>query len=234
MAAYAGTIPQVNNVFAFIARALGLVRHSVNALLEDPAGDIWCGTYDGLYRMLYTRGNDVRFVREEIGSPTDLYEGSLINSIFLDTRNTLWAASRSGLYRRAKGGSWERYHVPSKFPNDFFEMVAEDRHGALWAATRRRGVCSLIPAPKRGGQAISRCYSTADGLPSNDVRSVYQSSDKRLWIGSARGLSEIESGADSVRFRNYSTDNGLTGSAIYALQEDLDGNLWIGKKKTAS
>jgi streptogramin lyase len=203
----------------------------INALLEDPDGNIWCGTYDGLYRMLHTRGNDVRFVREEIGSPSDPYEGSLINSIFLDTRNTLWAASRSGLYRRVKGGSWERYHVPSKFPDDFFEMVAEDRDGGLWAATRRRGVCSLIPDPKQAGRAISRCYSTADGLPSNDVRSVYQSSDKRLWIGTARGLSELKSGAGSVRFRNYSTDNGLTGSAIYGLQEDLDGNLWIGTKE---
>src|SRR5689334_2581315 len=63
----------------------------INALLEDGDGDIWCGTYDGLYRMLRTGGDDVRFVREEIGSPTDIYEGSLINSVFLDGRNALWA-----------------------------------------------------------------------------------------------------------------------------------------------
>jgi ligand-binding sensor domain-containing protein len=203
----------------------------INALLEDPDGDIWCGTYDGLYRMLHTHGQDVRFVREEIGSPADFYEGSLINSIFLDSRSTLWAASRSGLYRREKGGSWERYHVSRMVPDDFFEMVAEDRDGGLWAATRRRGVCSLNPNPKHSGQAISRCYSTADGLPSNDIRSVYQSSDKRLWIGTASGLSELKSSRGSARFRNYTTDNGLSGSAIYALQEDRDGNLWIGTKE---
>ena len=134
-------------------------------------GEIRCGTYDGLYRMLRTHGQDVRFVREEIGSPADSYEGSLINSIFLDSRYTLWAASRSGLYRRETGGLWERYHVPRRVPDDFFETVAEDRDGGLWAATRRRGVCSLTPNPKQAGQALSRCYSTADGLPSNDVRS---------------------------------------------------------------
>jgi ligand-binding sensor domain-containing protein/signal transduction histidine kinase len=202
----------------------------INALLEDPDGDIWCATYDGLYRMLHTHGQDVRFVREEIGSPADFYEGSLINSIFLDSRNTLWAASRSGLYRREKGGSWERYYVPRRVPDDFFEMVSEDHDGGLWAATRRRGVCSLIANPRQAGQTISRCYSMADGLPSNDVRSVYQSSDKRLWIGTASGLSELTSGA-GARFRNYTTDNGLSGSAIYAFQEDLDGNLWIGTKE---
>lgn len=203
----------------------------INSLLEDRDGVIWCGTYDGLYRITRTRGEDVRFVREEIGSPPDAYEGSLINSVFLDSRNTLWAASRSGIYRRAKGGSWKRYYVPRSIPDDFFEMVAEDRDGGLWAATRRRGICSLNPDPKPTGQAIPRCYSTADGLPSNDVRSIYQSSDKRLWIGTAGGLSELQSGAGSTRFRNYTNNNGLSGSAIYALQEDRDGNLWIGTKE---
>jgi ligand-binding sensor domain-containing protein/signal transduction histidine kinase len=203
----------------------------INSLLEDPNGDIWCATYDGLYRMLHTGGQDVRFVREEIGSPADFFEGSLINSVFLDRRNTLWAASRSGLYRREKGGSWEHYQVPHTVPEDFFEMVAEDRGGGLWAATRRLGVCSLIPNPKQAGQAISRCYSMADGLPSNDVRSIYQSSDNRLWIGTTGGLSELTSGAGRARFRNLTTGNGLSGSAIYALQDDLDGNLWIGTKE---
>ena len=203
----------------------------INALLEDPNGDIWCGTYDGLYRMRHTNGQDVRFVREEIGSPADFFEGSLINSIFLDSRKTLWAASRSGLYRLQKGGSWERYQAPRRVPEDFFEMVTEDRDGGLWAATRRLGLCSLVPNPKQTEQAISRCYSMADGLPSNDVRSIYQSSDKRLWIGTASGLSEFTSGAGRAHFRNLTTDNGLIGSAIYALQEDLDGNLWIGTKE---
>lgn len=110
-------------------------------------------------------------------------------------------------------------------------MVAEARDGGLWAATRRRGLCSLIPNPTQFGQAISRCYSTAEGLPSNDVRSVYQSSDNRLWIGTASGLSELTSGAGRARFHNFTTDPGLSGSAIYALQEDVDGNLWIGTKE---
>jgi ligand-binding sensor domain-containing protein/signal transduction histidine kinase len=206
----------------------------INALLEGPDGDIWCGTYDGLYRMRRTPGDEVRFVREEIGSPADFYEGSLINSIFLDSRKTLWAASRSGLYRRGKGGSWERYSTLRNVPEDFFDMVSEDREGGLWAATRRRGVCSLIPDPKQSGQVISRCYSMADGLASNDIRAVYQSSDKRLWIGTADGLSELKSSAGRVSFRNYTNDNGLSGSAIYALQEDLEGNLWIGTKENGA
>jgi ligand-binding sensor domain-containing protein/signal transduction histidine kinase len=201
----------------------------INALLEDRNGDIWCGTYDGLYRMLRTEGDDVRFVREEMGAPTDSIEGSLVNSIFLDRRNTLWAASRSGLYRREEGGSWQRYYDPHAVPDDFFEMVSEDRDGRLWAATRGRGLCSLSPKPD--GRAVLRCYSTADGLASNNVRSVYPSSDNRLWIGTSSGLSEFQSGARGTRFRNYTNVNGLSGSAIYALQEDRDGNLWIGTKE---
>ena len=83
----------------------------VNALLEDRDGDIWCGTYDGLYRMQRAGGEGVRFIREEIGTPHNLWEGSLINAIFLDHRNTLWVGSRTGLYHREKGGSWKRHYV---------------------------------------------------------------------------------------------------------------------------
>ena len=87
------------------------------------------------------------------------------------------------------------------------------------------------PEPKLPGRLIQRCYSTADGLPSNDIRALYQSSDKRLWIGTAGGLSQFQFGAPGKRFRSYSSANGLSGSAIYALQEDRDRNLWIGTKE---
>jgi ligand-binding sensor domain-containing protein len=201
----------------------------VNALLEDRDGDIWCGTYDGLYRMQRAGGEDVRFIREEIGTPHNLWKGSLINAIFLDHRNTLWVAGQSGIYRREKGGSWERHYSPS-WQNNFFETISEDRDGWLWAGTRTHGFCALIPGAKRTGEIVSRCYSAADGLPSNDVRSVYESSDKRLWIATVGGLSEFQPGRGR-HFRNYIIANGLSGSAIYALQEDRDGNLWIGTKE---
>lgn len=207
----------------------------INYLLEDRDGDIWCATYVGLYRMLRTGGDEVRFIREEIGAPAH-FEGSVVNSVFLDRRNTLWAAGQSGLYRREKSGSWERHLSPGRKPDDpfgnFFETISEDRDGRLWAATRAGwGLCSVSPETKPGGHAVSQCYSTADGLPSNDVRAIYQSSDKRLWIGTVGGLSEFQSSTGSTRFRNYTIANGLSESAIYSLQEDRDGNLWIGTKE---
>jgi ligand-binding sensor domain-containing protein/signal transduction histidine kinase len=202
----------------------------INGFIEDRTGDIWCATYDGVYRMR-TQGDDAQFTREEIGTPRDMLEGSLINSLFLDRRNTLWAAARSGLYRREDGGSWQNYSAPRNGRDDFFETISEDRQGRLWAGTRGRGLCSLIPAPKAGEPVVSRCYSTADGLPSNDVRSIYESSDNRIWIGTAAGLSQLQSGARGPHFRNYTTANGVSGPAIYALRDDREGNLWIGTKE---
>jgi ligand-binding sensor domain-containing protein len=55
--------------------------------------------------------------------------------------------------------------------------------------------------------------------------------DRRLWIGTVSGLSELQPGTETVRFRNCMTANGLSGSAIYILQEDRGGNLWIGTQE---
>ncbi len=203
----------------------------VNSLLEDHDGAIWRGTYDGLYRMLRAGADDVRFIKEQIGSP-DSWQASLINFVFLDHQKRLWAASQSGLYWRGKDGAWKRSYDPRSPPENFVEMLSEDREGRLWAATRTRGFCSLLAEPTPSGQVTSRCYSTADGLPSNDVRSIYQSSDNRLWIGTIGGLSEFQPGTRSQRFRTFTIANGLSGSAIYALEEDRDGNLWIGTKES--
>jgi ligand-binding sensor domain-containing protein len=38
---------------------------------------------------------------------------------------------------------------------------------------------------------VGHFYSTKDGLPSNWVMSLYQSTDGRLWVGTTRGLCQL-------------------------------------------
>jgi ligand-binding sensor domain-containing protein len=84
------------------------------------------------------------------------------------------------------------------------------------------------PAPASGGRIVDRCYSVVDGLPNNDVRSILQSADEELWIGTAGGLSEFRPGSHGPLFRNYSATNGLSDLSILKLFEDSNGSLWMG------
>jgi ligand-binding sensor domain-containing protein/signal transduction histidine kinase len=217
--------PSSNSAFACYSPGQSKDARRVNALAEDPSGAIWCATYDGLYRMESAEGR-VTFSHPDIGIPA-VYEGSLMNNLLFDRKGTLWVASRTGLYHRLSSGSWERYSRDHGLPDLFIETLLEDRGGRLWIGARSVGACLLVPEPDTTRRVVERCYSTQDGLPANDVRSLLQTQDSHLWIATVSGLSELQPSGHIV---TYTTTSGLSDSTVYKLTEDRTGNLWIGTK----
>ena len=213
----------------------------VNTLAEDPSGAIWCGTNDGLYQMDET-GNEVKFRFVDIGlPPADVRGGHQVNRIIVDRSGALWIAASGGLCRRKPDGRSERYIIPNKLlepadapPHDgefYVSTLVEDSDGRLWAGTKYLGLCRLVADPDPSRPVTETLYSKQDGLPDNDVRSIFRSSDGKLLIGTGSGgLSELIPGAAGTRpqFLNHSTANGLSEAQIYDLVEDRDGNLWMG------
>jgi ligand-binding sensor domain-containing protein/signal transduction histidine kinase len=216
--------PSSNSAFTCYHPGPSQDARRVNALAEDTAGVVWCGTYDGIYRIEIAQGR-VSFTHADIPVPAG-YEGSLITSLLFDHEGQLWAASRSGLYHRLANGGWERYAAADNLPDTFIDSLLEDRAGRLWLGTRSAGVC-VMAREFAARSVVERCYSMHDGLPANDVRALWQTSDGHLWIATVSGLSEFQR---SGRIVTYTTANGLSDSTIYRLAEDRTGNLWIGTK----
>ena len=197
----------------------------VNSLAEDSGGGIWCATYDGIYRI-ERRQREMVFRHVGIEAPV-VSEGFQVNNLLLDRRGALWAASSTGLYRRLANGRWERYTTAHGLPHIFVETLLEDRAGRLWAGMRHEGFCLLVSQPDPARRIVERCYSERDGLRAGDVRSILQTSDGRLWIGTVDGLSQL---TPSNHIVTYTTAHGLSDQVIYKLAEDREGNLWIGTK----
>jgi diguanylate cyclase (GGDEF)-like protein len=68
-------------------------------------------------------------------------------------------------------------------------------------------------------------YTTADGLPTDQLTSLTRDGKGSLWIGTW--------GAGVVRFRDgqftsLSTDRGLAGGQIWSLYADREGSIWVG------
>lgn len=71
-----------------------------------------------------------------------------------------------------------------------------------------------------------RVWQTHDGLPSNSVRALAQSSDGYLWVGTQQGLARF----DGLRFAIVDEPGApeLKHATIAALCAGRDGSLWIG------
>ncbi|MEI8642420.1 two-component regulator propeller domain-containing protein [Pseudoalteromonas sp. Hal099] len=63
------------------------------------------------------------------------------------------------------------------------------------------------------------------GLGSNEVRALLFDSKKRLWIGSAMGLTRINEDGSLNQFTNK---KDLPSGFVLALSEDNAGNIWVG------
>jgi len=67
-----------------------------------------------------------------------------------------------------------------------------------------------------------RAYTTADGLPRNQIHSIVRDSRGFMWMCTGEGLSRF----DGYEFTTYGTDQGLPRSTVYDLIETRSGDYW--------
>jgi ligand-binding sensor domain-containing protein len=125
-------------------------------------------------------------------------------------------------------GTWTTY-TPNTPASNVFTGLILDSTGTLWAASGQLGIHIL-----RDGKWIN--LSRADGLPSNDMRSVAIGPDGNPWFGSwGGGVTIVEETSDGFQFKVFNQTNGLAGTAgvdpnfvvVRDIHRDLFGNLWL-------
>lgn len=81
-------------------------------------------------------------------------------------------------------------------------------------------------SPARAEEYVSRAWHSDEGLPYNIVRSIAQTKEGYLWVGTFAGLARF----DGIRFTTFDARNTpvLKNSNVSALCTDADGALWIG------
>lgn len=92
---------------------------------------------------------------------------------------------------------------------------------AIFSLSTARPFAADNPSP----EYIVKNWSTADGLPHNTVRSVIESRDGYLWLGTAHGVARF----DGLRFAIFDATNTreLVSDNIFSLYEDRQGTLWL-------
>ena len=69
----------------------------------------------------------------------------------------------------------------------------------------------------------SRIFTPREGLPGSGVRSIAQTTEGLLWVGTGGGLAYF----DGVRFNEVALPDTLSRSGIVALEPAPDGSLWV-------
>ena len=157
---------------------------NIYAVTEDPDGSFWFGTNRGVKHFLPEDKTLTSFPYKggSIQGPSD----TRVNTLFVDSTNTLWVGTQSGLDRFDKTTkTFQRLTDGNGLGGQVVSCIQEDASHHLWMSTNQ-GVLSFTPASPSFEQ-----FTTIDGLPGMDLTgwgACTKAHSQRIYFGGFSGL----------------------------------------------
>jgi ligand-binding sensor domain-containing protein/signal transduction histidine kinase len=190
-----------------------LHENNIFCLMVSRDGALWIGTEGGGLAR-YPAGQ----FRSEFRSWTtrEGISNDFVRTLAQDSQGTIWAGTDNGLLRLS-GDRFIRVDGAPGIPALAVHSIYQERNGSLWAGGSR---LLRITGGITGYQA--REYTLRGEASQNRVKSILETSDGSLWVGTVSGLNRRLPGRDT-----FERVSGITGT-VRVLRQASDGALWIG------
>jgi ligand-binding sensor domain-containing protein/signal transduction histidine kinase len=226
----------------------GLPEPTVQAFAQTKDRYLWIGTTGGLLRfdgarlVLYDRDNTPAFTENNVFALTVTRDDALwvateggglirykdgvfrsfsakdgllndfVRVVYQDSKGKIWIGTDNGLFGFL-GERIERIDNSDGVPSIAVHAIHEDMRRRLWV-----GGSKLLCF--EGG--LAQEYRLVGEGSQNRVKSIVETRDGTMWVGTIGGLYRMFPGSDS--FRRVEETNGT----VRFLHETSDGALWIG------
>lgn len=168
----------------------GLGSEYLLALMEDREGFIWLGSWnEGLFQL---DPETMEFKTFRTPGVRNLNLGNIsYYALFEDSKGNMWiAAENEGLIRfNRRTMKVEQFKLapgnPYSLPNNDVMCFHEDSEGYIWLGTYGGGLSRFDPRTR-----TFKNISTAEGLPSSAVYSIFEDTYGALWMSTNNGLAQ--------------------------------------------
>ena len=222
-----------------------ITNGELRQMAEDKESNLWIVSYnysDKLYRL--TKYNSVTGGFENfpaISQNGNAIPATVIYTLIADKNKTIWIGTDNGIFNYNKTTNKFNGFLTDKNPQDqkAFPLMYEapSEPGILWLAGREAksgkglGLFRFDINNNNTTQYLQKNSDSAS-LLHDSVTAIHEDSKKRLWIGSAKGLSLLNRGTGL--FSNYIPGDNSSGSkdnVAASMQDDISGDLWIAGGK---
>ena len=181
----------------------------VEALYEDPAGEVWVG---GPYGRLW---------RWKPGPPKFYPMPDKVvtaEALIAAENGGLLVATENGI-RQLVDGKATAYRVPGYGQFDPRSLF-RDRDGGLWIGTADRGLLHVH-------EGRTDEFAQSDGLSGDNILNLFEDREGNIWAATLNGLD---------RFREFavptiSVKQGLSNANAWSVLAAKDGSVWLGTRE---
>ena len=189
----------------------GLPSGEIFSIRETPSGDLLMGSRAGLVRL--HGGQFSSYIPHDSLSRQVVFEG------LEDAPGHVWIATPDGL-GELRGDVFHMLIPAGPLLANAVVTLCQAHDGSVWGGTWGMGVWHIQ-------NGATRRFSTADGLPSDQIRALEEDRDGTLWIGTfCCGLAALRQG----KFLRFTKKDGLPSDNIASIADDGD-SLWLGTSR---
>jgi signal transduction histidine kinase/ligand-binding sensor domain-containing protein/DNA-binding response OmpR family regulator len=210
----------------------------ITSLFEDSKGRIWIGSVDGKINI-YNYENDTFFHIDLLEHSKKLTK-SLISSIIEDNDSSIWIGTAgNGLFRITNyDDNLSSYKIvqfknnpdsPATLSEDYITYLLVDSEEVFWI-----GSANMLERFNKSDQSfthfkiLTKNKSASNDRMENAVVSIYETNDKKLWLGTLSGLVLFD--RITGRYKLYPNQFALYRfgwGGINEITEDRSGKLWL-------
>ncbi|MDD5582601.1 MAG: two-component regulator propeller domain-containing protein [Candidatus Marinimicrobia bacterium] len=192
---------------------IGLGTNKLKDVKVDEFGKIWVGGED-LYAFDYVKW-------DHYNSSNSPLPNSVIETLYIDSQNRLWAGTQEGIAIYDKG-EWQIFNNEnSGLPGNLINCIKSDVHNTVWIGTSGSGLASF-------DEITWDVYKRTDGLPSNIVNDIMFDKNHHVWIATSNGLGFFD-GSSWIKYNTSNTELPSNNLNVLAYDDrTLEDIVWIG------
>lgn len=214
----------------------------IRRLLFDSNGNLWLGTYSGLYLIPFSHRESMaayRYTHNEWDS-VSLSDNS-VTALLIDRQGNFWVGTQNGginlliteyadldLSGNTKPDlNFRRFIATGTkdniLNNNEINCFYENPDGTIWVGTQGGGMNLIDPETFKPRQLTIK-----DGLPGNNIFGILPDETGDLWLSTNKGLTCFKQSEN--KFINYTPADGIQGNIfmVNAYYKDSDGKLYFG------
>ena len=196
----------------------GLSQSTVETIHQDSRGYIWIGTNDGLDRY---NGHEFKHYKHDKYNKNSIANNYIVD-IIEDQNGYIWVSTIAGLSKINPYTDEIKNYYSEKdngnLSNSNLWQILYTKDNKIVAST----VDGLNVYDEKNDKFI-RILDKENELPSQYIYSVREDLYGNIWVGTDKGLIELDKNLEIVR----SYEDSIGDSEVYNIYDDSKGHIWI-------